>query len=464
MSTVLIVSHEPLEERMSGPSIRNWELARALSREHRVTLAAPGRLERTGGDFEVCGYDAETLPGLVDTHDVVQASGYLLDQHPCLDLARFLVVDLYGPFPLENLHHHEAEPLSARHEIAAHDREIQTGLLQRGDLFICASERQRDFWTGWLTAAGRVNPHVHRRDPGLGSLLRVVPFGLPDEPPSADAARLRGVVPGIGEDDFVVLWGGGIWNWFDPLTLIRAAARARTEVPGLRVVFPALASPSPVVAPMRMAADAQRLADELSLTGETVFFGDGWVPYAERGSLLREADVGISLHREDVETRYSFRTRVLDYLWAGLPVITTEGDSMAELVRSSDLGAVVPYEDVDGVADALVALARSRERLAACSERSAAVAQRFRWSLVARPLLDYCASPATAPDRGQPLPRLVWPTVSTGDETVAEAEARALEAPGLLGRARGAYREGGLPHVLRKGAHRVRRVLFRAPS
>jgi hypothetical protein len=40
--------------------------------------------------------------------------------------------------------------------------------------------------------------------------------------------------------------------------------------------------------------------------------------------LLREADIGVSLHREDVETRYSFRTRVLDYLWAGLPIITTE--------------------------------------------------------------------------------------------------------------------------------------------
>jgi glycosyltransferase involved in cell wall biosynthesis len=319
-------------------------------------------------------------------------------------------------------------------------------LVQRGDVFLCASERQRDFWTGWLCAAGRVNPHVHQVDPGVTDLVRIVPFGTPDEPPAGGPRRFRGVVPGICEDDFLVLWGGGIWNWFDPLTLIEGAAIARERVPNLRVVFPSLVSPSPVVLPMRMAVDAQRLADRLSLTGSTVFFGSGWTPYSERGALLAEADVGVSFHREDVETRYSFRTRVLDYLWAGLPIVTTEGDSMADLVQAEDLGIVVPYGDARAVAGALVALAGDRERLDACAGRSAAAAERFRWPRVAGPLLDYCDHPTAAPDSSRPLPVVTWP------------DAPAVAGASLLERARRAHREGGLRNVAAKGARRLRRA------
>ncbi len=38
---------------------------------------------------------------------------------------------------------------------------------------------------------------------------------------------IKGVVPGIGPDDKVILWGGGIYNWFDPLTLLRAVDKLR---------------------------------------------------------------------------------------------------------------------------------------------------------------------------------------------------------------------------------------------
>ena len=44
------------------------------------------------------------------------------------------------------------------------------------------------------------------------------------------------------------------------------------------------------------------------------------------------------MHLDHVETAFSFRTRVLDYLWASLPVVTTAGDAMAMLVTGSGAG------------------------------------------------------------------------------------------------------------------------------
>ena len=384
---------------MTGPTIRNWELAHVLARHMDVTLAVPGQPEVETSEFKVVGWDTAPFEDLVATHDVVQSSGYLLDRHPAIAEARHLVVDLYDPFPLENLHMHVGATPEERYRIGAQDRAVQTRSLRAADVFLCASERQRDFWLGWLAGAGRVNPYVHDVDPGLQRLLMVVPFGVPDGHPTPQKQRFRGVVPGIAEEDLVVIWGGGIWNWFDPLTLITAADRTRDKLPRLRVLFPAPVSPSPEVMPMQMSSEARRLSDQLGLTGSRVFFGSSWIPYKEHGSVLLEADIGVSLHQESVETRMSFRTRILDYLWAGLPVIATGGDSMSDLIRAEDLGAVVPAGSVDAVVAALVELGEDPKRRRACAKRSKIAASRLRWSVAAEPLIEYCKAPYQAPDR-----------------------------------------------------------------
>ena len=84
---------------------------------------------------------------------------------------------------------------------------------------------------------------------------------------------------------------------------------------------------------MRMAVDARGLSDELGLTGTHVFFNEGWVDYDDRQNYLLEADIGVSTHLDHVETALSFRTRILDYLWASLPMVATRGDSLADLIE-----------------------------------------------------------------------------------------------------------------------------------
>ena len=418
MSSVLILNHEPISESMAGPSRRNWELARVLAHRFDVTLAAPGRPAVKSAEFEVVGWESDLADELIAAGDVVKASGFLLFEHPNIAKARHLAVDLYDPFPLENLHMYDDRTLEDRYRIAAHDRDVQTGLLRAGDVFLCASERQRDFWLGWLSAAGRVNPYLHQADADFDRFLLLVPFGVSAEPPQARPHRFRGKLPGIAEDDLIVIWGGGIWNWFDPLTLIRAASETRDRLPHLRIVFPVTSVPSPDVLPMRMLAEARNLSDHLALTGSRVFFGSSWIRHDDFGGVLLEADIGVSLHQPSVETRFSFRTRILDYLWAGLPVIATDGDSMADLIRAQDLGAVVPPGDVDAVARALVDLGSDAARRQACAGRSLSAAARFHWSEVARPLIDYCDAPFQAPDRAavQDAPRAATPDLGQEPE------------------------------------------------
>jgi glycosyltransferase involved in cell wall biosynthesis len=207
------------------------------------------------------------------------------------------------------------------------------------------------------------------------------------------------VVPGIGPDDDVLVWGGGVYNWFDPFTLLRAIDLLRRTRPTVRLYFLGLRHPNPEV-PLMAAAEATiKLSDDLDLTGRHVFFNDGWVDYGDRQNYLLEADLAVSTHPVNAETTFSFRTRILDYLWAGAPIVTTEGDALGEIVEREGLGAVVPPGDPVALAAALERLLAEPKAMEAARHQVARVRQGFRWSVVLEPLAEFCRNPRTAPDR-----------------------------------------------------------------
>jgi GT2 family glycosyltransferase/glycosyltransferase involved in cell wall biosynthesis len=399
---VLVISNDTVNERMAGPGIRSWEMAKVLSRQQPVTLAVPNEDPLTGDGFEVVAYGSTLGRGLrtlAADHDVLIVQGFVLHLFPYLaEMGKTIVVDLYDPFTLENLHVYSHDPIDER--VSTHEAHlgVLNTQIQAGDYFMCASEKQRDYWLGMLAANNRINPSQYDADPTLRSLIDVVPFGIPSEQARRTGPALKGTHPGIAPDDRVVLWGGGIWEWFDPLTLIRAVARIRETRPEVKLFFMGTRHPNPMVPEMAMTARAMALSRELGLEGTGVFFND-WVPYDERQNYLLEADIGASLHFDHLETRFSFRTRVLDCIWAGLPIVCTRGDAIGELVETRDLGRVVDYGDEDGLVDALLSILDNPGGRAAYAERFHGVAAELVWERALDPLVRFCSDPRPAPDR-----------------------------------------------------------------
>jgi glycosyltransferase involved in cell wall biosynthesis len=215
---------------------------------------------------------------------------------------------------------------------------------------------------------------------------------------------LKGIYPGIGADDKVLLWGGGLYDWLDAPTLIRAVARLADSRPDIKLFFMGVSHPNPQESQRRGTRETLALADELGLTGQAVFFND-WVPYAERENYLLEADIGVSLHRDHLETRFSFRTRFLDCLWAGLPIVATRGDVLGEQVETQGLGRTVEPGDVEGVVEAILSLLETPNLRQAYRYRLEQVAAAYRWEIVTRPLVEFCAAPRIAPDKAH-LPQI----------------------------------------------------------
>lgn len=406
---VVVVCHDVVGPRQAGPGIRAWHLAAELARHVDVILAVPGESGQADAPFAVWPYrrgDWSSLSPVAQRAGSILAAGDSLAEFPALEhLDVPLIVDGYDPHTLETLALWQAEPLPV--QAGRHGERVSVVRRQcrAADFLICASERQRDWWLGVLEEQGRVNPLTYADDPSLRRLIDVVPFGLPAGLPHAARPVMRGVWPGIGAEDWIVLWGGGLWEWLDPLTALRAARRLAGQGIPLRLVFPGTRHPNPATPDMPMRARAVALADELELTGRTVFFGD-WVPYEDWPAVLLEADVGVSLHPDTVEARLAYRTRVLDYVWAGLPMVVTGGDEAAGLVERWKLGCVVPYGDDAAVAEALAALlCRGRAGLREKhGPRFEAVRRELSWERAAAPLVAFCRAPHRAVDRVQAGP------------------------------------------------------------
>lgn len=389
MSKVLLLCLDLVGPSMAGPAIRYWEFAHALSQSHQVVLLTINDCPLKCDHFSIKKLSKKTL--LKEMRGALVLISQHISPYTAL-LAKIygtkLILDAYDPMPIENLE--LFKDLSIGKQKARLNRCI-TGTkfaIDMSHLMLCANKRQKNLWLGFLFSQNKVHPLSYQINPNLTSLIEIVPFGMSAHPPQKTGPGLREKfqLPPAAK---VVLWGGGIWNWFDPLTLIRAMHLLRQKRHDIYLVFMGIKHPNPAIPNMKMCQDALDLAKELNLLGDAVHFNFGWIPYEERQNYLLDADIGVSTHLNHLETQFSFRTRILDYLWASLPILTTEGDCFAELVKSHNLGQVVPFENPLALAESIESLLDNPQKQSEIKKNIQKIQQQFHWQRVVEPIEGY---------------------------------------------------------------------------
>jgi len=435
-SKILIITLEPISKKMAGPAIRAMELGKAIASEFSVTVFSPvdvtdvEPLPQTDlANFQfVAGGGRKKLQELAEGASTIFLQANVLKPYPFLaEMNKYLIVDLYDPYLFSVLVQYKDDNVQASSSYRLMHKVLEKHMLA-ADLAVCASERQRDYWLGRFCALGRINPAMYQFDPSLRRLIDVVPFGLPEARPVKSGGGLKERLPQIRAEDPVLLWGGGIWDWFDPLTVLKAVKQLVSVIPNLRLVFMGTKSPNPKVPVMDMTTRAIALSSELGLTDKNVFFLEGWVDYNERVNYLLDATIAVSSHFDLPETRFSFRTRLLDYFWCGLPTLTTGGDQLAELIEGQNAGIALPYEDANAWAEAIKSLLQDQERLAAMKAGAYRLAERFHWHDNAEPIRKFLRNPSHLPAHEQ------------------------VTMPNLLERARSVYRRGGKDLIIKRSA------------
>lgn len=386
---IALLSSEPLRPLVAGIGLRYLELARRLPGFGvdvvAVSPADPAETPLPGGS--VRKFVAGRLRELLADCDGAVAQGQLANDLvlECPDLP--MAIDLYDPWLVENLHY------AAELGLDPYKNDHATWVLQlsRGDFFLCSSEEQRLYYLGFLTALGRVNPRRLELDPDLDGLIAPVPFGVPSElPPHRPVLEPR---PGAGG---VRLLFGALYDWYDPWTLLDALALLADRPWTLLFVR----HPNPEGTPQRLLREVEARCRARGWWGSRVRAVD-WLPFDRRYDLLRDVDLLVAPHRLNLETRLAMRTRFLDALAAGCPVVTSEGGALSRLLTEHQAGWVVPPEDPAALADALgtaidEAGSGGPGRHAA---GAAELARHFSWDRVLAPLVSFCRDPRIDPTK-----------------------------------------------------------------
>ena len=401
---LLIITHESVGDKMAGPSVRAWEMAQALGgRGLRVMLATPFPSTRVAPHVTIEHYawDAPaSLEALIDAADVVMGIGPVITRvinaigRP---IEKPTAIDTYYVPEIEQillnitLNHTGLDPTSV------YVNEM-TSYLCQGDYFLCANARHFDLWIGALLATERLNMRT-LADLTVDKLIGLVPLGLPAEPPQPAASPvIKGVIPGIGLTDKIIYWGGGIWDWTDPLTLLEAVKLVLQQRDDVRILFGALHHYDHNVVPtMSVARQLLQAIEREGWLNTRVFFLD-WVPYDQRAHYLLEADIGISMTLHTIENRYAVRARSLDYLWATLPCVLTAGDELADVLHETGLATLVQPGDVQAVAEAILQILADDTGRDSLRPKTAAAAAQFHWPAVVQAAFEFASHPYRAAD------------------------------------------------------------------
>jgi len=373
MSRVLLVCPEPLGHgQPAGIGIRFIEIARVLRGDgHSVTILSPdaGRIDGCGADF----IHPQALLAASEACDVAVVQGHTANAFFQQAAPIPTVVDLYDPYIIENLHYYAERGT----EVFEHDHYTLMTSLARGDYFLCASEAQRLFYAGLLLAAGRLNPILFEEDPRLESILAIAPFGV---------GRARSKAAGPPPRSRILF--GGIYDWYDPIVAIDAVALVRKTLPDATLTF--ATHPNPELTPQGKLAEAMQYAKD-QVYGFIRF--EPWAPYERRAELFEQFALALLTFPRSLETDLAMRTRVYDYLWCGLPIVTSSAPGTDEILTRYDAGSVLVNESPRAFADEIVSILCDPERYAQMARGAERFVLEHQWDRTLAPLRAFCRAP-----------------------------------------------------------------------
>ncbi|MFC1656348.1 glycosyltransferase [Patescibacteria group bacterium] len=385
---VLIISPAVFTSKMAGPAIRYYWMAKALKDRVNLEIVAPA-IDHSFNEFEIT-HMRDTKKAIKRSHIIILGSMPPKFWSSIYNLwNKKVIFDLYIPSIMEGRILYQHFPSWLKKIVLSRDKIAFNLSLELGDFFLCANPKQKNLYLEMLHAIKRSNLFLAVNS-SVDRAVAIVPFGIDPKPPIHNKNSIKGVIPGIARDDKVLLWGGGIWNWFDPLTLIRAMNIISKKNSKIKLFFLGVKPPTPGMQKMVMTSRAIELSKRLGLYNKTVFFNNEWVPYKLRHNYLMESDLGLSCHFDNIETEFSFRTRILDYLWCELPIISTKGDYFAQLIQDNNLGKVVDYENPEELAEAINKLLQDREVYAQIKQNIKRIKKDYYWTEILKPVIQVC--------------------------------------------------------------------------
>ena len=349
--TCLIISYGPIPtpkyQKIEGGGMRCWGLALGLrSKGYDITIGVNDNFPLDVSSVEdinlINWQENDRFKEAINVYDIViinySMGGPMSFVVDAISDHVTLVLDCYVPIYIE-VSARESADVATEYSNYSHDIVHYNKALKRGDYFLCANIPQKHMYMGVLGALGILNPYSYKKE-----RILVVPFGVESaldiQHPHNPYQEL-----GIKKDDFVLLWFGGLYPWFNIKPLLSAIKKISAERSNFKFVIvggrnPFNSHPDFI----KQYTTTHAFMKENDLLDTSVYFVD-WVDFSDRVNWFQHAKAVISINNVGEENIYSWRTRVMDFVWGEIPMITNGGDPLSDSLISHN--AAIELEDID---------------------------------------------------------------------------------------------------------------------
>lgn len=387
---ILLISNLPILEQNSGPAIRYINIAKVLVKKYKCCLFASksSKNQQEKYTFLKCGNIFKYIKELKKSDIVINQPSRLRYLFFARLFRKKIIIDLYDPTDIENLEMYKYTNSLKSRMIRMYSKCRLIYALKIGDYFLCTSEIQKDYWIGYLQAVGRITMNEYKKNSKLEHLIGYLPFGVEENITNVQNNPILDIFPNIKKTDKIIIWAGGVWNWFDSQNLIYAMERIYHKRDDIKLLF--LGIPQNHLDEDKYVNLKQtiELSKKLEIYNKNVFFNNEWVNYDKRSEYLANSYIGISLHYDNLETRYSFRTRILDYLWADIPFVASKNDYFDYLNKQYNISESVECNHIDAIEKGILNLIEDEKEYIVKKENIQLMKEGFFWKNVCNDLIN----------------------------------------------------------------------------
>lgn len=283
-----------------------------------------------------------------------------------------VIIDAYGPAYIENL---ARDPSDMKNTYIGNKAVVDNTfnkVLKRGDFFLYANEAQEKLYTGVLATLGIINQFTYKMD-----RLLWTPFGI--ENPSNKKLPNPYKKYGVKDDDFVLLWFGGLYPWFDIREVLRAVKDISKTNKKLKFFLVGGNNPQNQHPDfVKNYFDTVNYVDEIGMKDQITFID--WADYATRRGYYEHANAIISINNNGKENVYSWRTRVMDYLGSTTPLITNGGDPLSDEMVATGAGFIIDHLSEKGIRESIENVLKNPELITEASKKMKDLQPKYYWS------------------------------------------------------------------------------------
>ncbi len=339
----------PEHTQVEGGGLRCWGIAKGLvsndnSLEVTVAYHESYRKEKFTAEFEgirLATWNQADIADLIEAYDTIVISycmgGLSVGVVNSIRPDQQLVLDCYVPIYIE-VSARESQDLEGEYYAFQTDVDNWKHVLRRGDIFLCANAAQKNFYQGVLAAVGRINPVTYSDD-----MIMIVPYGVYRDEPVAKNTPITKLLGGNDDNVLKILWFGGIYPWFDVRNLADAVKEVNKTQPAKLIV---VGAKNPFNKHPDFIARYDEFIEYVSTKEmkQYVVVQD-WIDFNDRADWYLDADVVVVFNKLGEENKLAWRTRLVDFMWADLPVLTNGGDPLGEIMLSHN--AAVKMESLE---------------------------------------------------------------------------------------------------------------------